>query len=281
MTGLIYVAIIALWAAVLIPIWLKRHDQVSEVRSTARFSSAMKSLGDRGVAEEKARRESHRESHRESQPGESNMGSRNSQSGRSHASAVAAKRRTMVLGALTGLVFLALVGSILGFVPIAIPVVFAVLLGAFVVASAMTSSQRKSTSTNSPRLESVPARAEDARRTKRAEPMPAQERAESQMSELDEFAAWDPWEEDDSWDAVPQTLPSYVSAPRATAVPRNIERDGDWSGESMMEAARTMQRPAVNAENLVRNPVANYADSTAEIPIIRANAPYQARAVNE
>lgn len=48
MTGVIYVVIIALWAAVLIPIWLRRHDQISEVRSTARFSSAMKTLGGRG-----------------------------------------------------------------------------------------------------------------------------------------------------------------------------------------------------------------------------------------
>ena len=49
MTGLIYVVIIALWAAVLIPIWLRRHDQISEVRSTARFSSAMKSLSGPGA----------------------------------------------------------------------------------------------------------------------------------------------------------------------------------------------------------------------------------------
>ena len=48
MTGLIYVVIIALWAAVLIPIWLRRHDQISEVRSTARFSSAMNKLGSQG-----------------------------------------------------------------------------------------------------------------------------------------------------------------------------------------------------------------------------------------
>ena len=46
-TGLIYLVIIALWAAVLIPVWLRRHDQISEVRSTARFSSAMNSLGGR------------------------------------------------------------------------------------------------------------------------------------------------------------------------------------------------------------------------------------------
>jgi hypothetical protein len=49
----------------------------------------------------------------------------------------------------------------------------------------------------------------------------------------------------------------------------------------MVEAARGMRRPAMRAEHLVRNPVANSADDTTEIPIIRANAPYQARAVNE
>ena len=46
MTGLIYVVIIALWAAVLIPIWLRRHDQVSQTRSTQKFSTAMKSLAE-------------------------------------------------------------------------------------------------------------------------------------------------------------------------------------------------------------------------------------------
>ncbi len=265
MTGLIYAAIIALWAAVLIPIWLKRHDQVSEVRSTARFSSAMKSLGSR-----------------------ENSNNRNGNNGgtrvqRSQASAIATKRRAMVLALLTGLLFISLMGTLLAAVPIAFTIVFAILLGAFVLASALTASSR-SRSAVSPRLdkrddiefeidieESVPT----ARMTSR-------ERAVSQKSELDAFAEWDPWEdEDSSWDAVPQTLPSYVSSPRATAVPRNIERDGDWSGEAMVHAARGMRRPAMRADDLVRNPVANAAEDTTEIPIIRANAPYQARAVNE
>lgn len=44
MTGFIYVVIIALWAAVLIPMWLRRQDQSSEVRSTTQFTAAMQSL---------------------------------------------------------------------------------------------------------------------------------------------------------------------------------------------------------------------------------------------
>ena len=266
MTGLIYVAIIALWAAVLIPIWLKRHDQISEVRSTARFSSAMKSLG-----------KSDTTTARHLNNGERNMRhERQVQHSRSQASAVAAKRRAIVLGVLTGVLALSLIGTFLGFVPIAITVVFAILLGAFIALSAMTASSR-SQAVRSPRLEGRVEFVEVEERVTLSAP----ERAARQKSELDEFAEWDPWEDENSWDAVPQTLPSYVNSPRATAVPRNIEKDGDWSGEAMVEAARKMQRPAMRSEDLVRNPVVNAADDTAEIPIIRANAPFQARAVNE
>ncbi len=283
MTGLIYVAIIALWAAVLIPIWLKRHDQISEVRSTARFSSAMKSLGKKDSL-----------AYREHQLGENHM----SQSRhRTHASVVATKRRTMVMASLTALLFLSLVGTFTGFVPMAITVVIAVLLGSFLIASALTASQR-SRGAVSPRVsrretfvseefdaDGVDIEEFDAEMVEvPARRMSARERAERQKSELDEFAQWDPWEDDNpegAWDAVPQTLPSYVGSPRATAVPRNIERNGDWSGEAMVQAARGMRRPAMRSEDLVRNPVANAADDTTEIPIIRPNASYQPRAVNE
>lgn len=43
-TGLIYVAIVAAWAAYLVPVWLRRHDEVSRQRSLERYSSAMRVL---------------------------------------------------------------------------------------------------------------------------------------------------------------------------------------------------------------------------------------------
>ena len=43
MTGLIYVAIIALWAAVLIPMWLRRHDD-DQARRIERHRTAMGAL---------------------------------------------------------------------------------------------------------------------------------------------------------------------------------------------------------------------------------------------
>jgi len=43
MTGLVYVAIVALWAAVLIPMWLRRHDD-DQARRLDRHRSAMGTL---------------------------------------------------------------------------------------------------------------------------------------------------------------------------------------------------------------------------------------------
>ena len=39
-------------------------------------------------------------------------------------------------------------------------------------------------------------------------------------------------------------------APRATRVRRPIERDRDWSGEAMVEVARTMRRPRITVDDL-------------------------------
>ncbi len=47
MTGLIYVAIIAVWAVVLVPKWLKRHDRLDPERSVQRFSRTMQTLATR------------------------------------------------------------------------------------------------------------------------------------------------------------------------------------------------------------------------------------------
>ena len=70
---------------------------------------------------------------------------------------------------------------------------------------------------------------------------------------MDDFLSWDPWEGEQSeerWSAVPTTLPTYVNAPRATRVRRPIERDRDWSGQAMVEVARTMRRPRITVDDL-------------------------------
>jgi hypothetical protein len=262
-TGLIYVVIIGLWAAVLIPIWLKRQDQVSEVRSTARFSSAMRSLGDRA----------------DTKSGKSETHVRDFTSPRDRARAQAAKRRSLILAALTSITALALIGTVLGFIPAFVPIGAGVLLAAFLVTTMLTASKRD----QAPVRKSARAYREFHEVESPREVVDYERpltRAELQKAELDDFANWDPWDEEETpgWDAVPQTLPSYVNAPRATAVPRNIERNGDWSGESMVDMVA--QSRAAQHNDLVREPVNNVSDATTEIPIIRANSSYQARAAN-
>jgi hypothetical protein len=52
LTGLIYAAIVVVWAVVLIPLALRRHDQAARSHSIERFSSAMRILARRGPASE-------------------------------------------------------------------------------------------------------------------------------------------------------------------------------------------------------------------------------------
>lgn len=45
--GLLYAAIVVVWAVVLVPMWLRRHDEGVETRSVDRFSAAMRVLSRR------------------------------------------------------------------------------------------------------------------------------------------------------------------------------------------------------------------------------------------
>ena len=47
MSAVIYAAIVVMWAVVLVPMWLRRHDDKTESRSVDRFSTAMRTLSRR------------------------------------------------------------------------------------------------------------------------------------------------------------------------------------------------------------------------------------------
>ncbi len=170
MTGLIYVVIIALWAAVLIPIWLRRHDQISEVRSTARFSSAMKSLGSQGQVQfatdsypldgrvmdmalppmRSPEREARMPRQTTARPIAPQPTAARPAEGldpdyeRELVRQAAATRRALVLGALTVILLAALVLAIVGVLPRWAPIVAALPVVAFVLAASMTASARTS-----------------------------------------------------------------------------------------------------------------------------------------
>lgn len=300
MTGLIYVVIIALWAAVLIPIWLRRHDQISEVRSTARFSSAMRSLGSQGqvsyaadyaidgsMAEMRSTEAIPRTSgtpRRERTPEHEARMTRPATRTTTPASRLmttsasrpaegldpeyerelvrqaAATRRAIVLGALTALLFVVLVLAMLGVVPRWAPVLAALPVVAFVIAAAMTASARTSARPAS-RSTSRPSRVS-------ADEAPARPTAAAQAD--DDWENWNAWDDDDSWEPVPTTLPTYVSAPRASAVPRGIDRahEGEWTGEAMVETAQAM-RSRPRSAPLADASEIDHAATTAEIPAVR------------
>jgi hypothetical protein len=244
MTGLIYVIIIALWAAVLIPIWLRRHDQISEVRSTARFQSAMSTLGKRGRTS-------------------------------TDAAAVASRRRAVTLGVLTLALATTLALGLLNMAPMWLAFVAAVLVGAYLGAAALTANQRsahRKPQRASRTMVEHDVVVEEEFVTEPAAESTGRKRRFVSLAEDDEFAKWDAWEEDGAWEAIPQTLPTYVGAPRASAVPRQIDRDHDgaWTGSDMVRMAQDSRR-LVTEEVIV-----DHSAHTAEIPVVQAK-----RAVNE
>jgi hypothetical protein len=272
-TGLIYVVIIALWAAVLIPIWLRRHDQISEVRSTARFSSAMRSLGSQGqvqYATDSYPLESRAMDidYLRTPPREAPMTRPTTQRPsegldpdyeRELARQSAATRRAIVLGALTVLLLATLVLALVAILPKWAPILAAVPVVAFVLATSMTASVRSEA-----RPASRPAR------TTRSAPAMKPARAMAPVAEVeDDWETWNAWDDEDSWEAVPTTLPTYVTAPRASTVPRGIDksRPGEWTGSAMVETAQAMRSRPRSA------PLADAGDidhgaQTAEIPVV-------------
>jgi hypothetical protein len=188
----------------------------------------------------------------------------------------ASRRRVTVLAILSSVFLVALGLAMLGSMSMGVVIVAAIPLIGYAVAMAATASQRRQVPAarrGRPMPEPVAAAPRPAR--------PARPRGMTLQDELEEFAQWDPWEEEDgSWQAVPTTLPTYVSAPRASQVPREIDRvsGGDWSGEAMVSPARRMRRPRITVDDLSDErygvmPTRDI-DATAEIPAVR-------RAVNE
>ena len=145
----------------------------------------------------------------------------------------AATRRSIVLGALTLILLVTLVLAIVSIVPRWAPILAAVPVVAFVLATSMTASARSSRAAVRP-----------ARTSARDASAPATRAAAAPAAQADDdWETWNAWDDEDSWEPVPQTLPTYVTAPRASAVPRGIDRSrpGEWTGSAMVETAQAMR----------------------------------------
>ncbi|MDX6349869.1 MAG: hypothetical protein QOF84_4659 [Streptomyces sp.] len=65
-SGLIYAVIVGAWAAYLVPMWLRRQDELNEARPTERFSTAIRLLSGRAAMERKYART--RDEHDDEEP---------------------------------------------------------------------------------------------------------------------------------------------------------------------------------------------------------------------
>ena len=247
MTGLIYVAIIALWAAVLIPIWLRRHES-DEIKAVDRFDGAMKALrgfrrGSRGSVDTEV---SVKGAWRNERP----------------VSSAAARRRKVILS-LAGLFVVAVVTWILGWLPIWAPLLLVALFAAFVfLARKQVAAETRATRTSRKSRSSSATRAsrdepyEDApnppRSRRREERVYADIDAEYTQAHEEELARprrRDPLRPTGSWEAMPQNLPTYVDAPSASAVPRRIDRvTGAWDSQAMLDQVRIQRDRAAAAD---------------------------------
>ncbi len=243
MTGVIYGVIFALWAAVLIPVLVKRHDS-----KRIDQAKAMESL--RHLTESEARTDARTDARSEARPGgviEVNPRTRRDRRERAieiavtaapitsrRAAAQAASRRA-ARRRRTILVLLVLatagigVASYLGHLPVwAAAIPGALLLGFLLLAVVAASSRRRARAAARRRSDRSRSRARATRG--RASVRPASAYAPSVgVTDMEEDADL---VEDDTWEPVPTTLPTYLAATGS-----DDAGVADWTAREMLEQA--------------------------------------------
>lgn len=249
-TGLVYLAIIALWAMFLIP-WLGRHrDDQNGRRSADRFHKAMDTLaregstpaedgydgvedGGHGVDEDDASRFAPAALPPLGQAWTvvlAAMSRPGARRGRS-----AASRRRRVLGVLTVGLLATVAGVLAGVLPGASPAVFGALIALYLIVLVGQSVRARRAS------------AADSRHAQTDRFRQAANRAQEQARDLLVDRSNQDAGSERRWDAVEATLPTYVSKPRASKVPRVVDLTSpgrEWTGEAMVQRAQAEQRKA-------------------------------------
>ncbi|MEO6821951.1 MAG: hypothetical protein ABI468_05700 [Candidatus Nanopelagicales bacterium] len=283
--GLLYLVLVVVWAFVLIPMWLRKHDEANESRSVDRFSRALSSLSGRrdrkgqkssGGAFLRARSVVMPGRPRGAQdpqvtvtgacaPEQTKSASAATLAGamtqqrpepRRALVVVAAGRRRRVLLGLLVVTVLVLAAGLLHKVPMWTAVAPALLLVAFVVSARRARMRtelvqrrklQRQSLTEAARAAQTGRAAGARRRVRATDAVPA---AASGVG-IDLLVTATPGGvgaaaavDERGWSAVPTTLPTYVTAPAATRVPRVIDRTtpGAWSGAAMLEQARTTRQ---------------------------------------
>ncbi len=264
MTGLIYVILISLWGVVLVPRWLRHHDESRRRREAARVERALNphasQSADPHLAEhdeylswrEYLRSLTRRDAGRwESAPWLESL--------RAPRGRHARRRRTVLLalGATTGV---ALIGAVAGVLPGFLAVGVTLLLGGYVTAMFLQMRQWEM------RNRASETREYEAPAARPAAPAQALDGVRLVAGQADAGSQWAPRE---------TTLPIYANKSKASKIPRRIDLTHQgWTGADMVEQARVQQfdREFAAVEPQIDEQVeelANYRDA------------YYRRAVNE
>ncbi|MCU0265587.1 MAG: hypothetical protein MUC45_05620 [Actinomycetia bacterium] len=272
-SGLIYAVIVGLWAVVLVPMWLRRHDEVSESRSVDRFQGAMRTLSRRSATGDRREVLRHRHSPPAAARPDGVAASAASASASPGRPADPAARRRRSLLVLAGVLLLVGVLVVVGVAPWWAAVLPAVLLGAFVARARVAARRRTSRELQERRARAAAARrrrdaavASRYRQSVGAAPradlavavaadvavdiaVPA---AEPVRPALESEPLYDAVAER-VWEPVPVPLPTYVTAPKAPRSVRVIDltQPGSWTSGHLTED----EQPVVPAEAAaVRDP---------------------------
>jgi len=250
----VYLAIIALWAVFLIP-WLGRHRDEHNGRRTAdRYHRAMDTLA-RGS---RVRREADGHAEQDSEYSDDDVELLDSQAveddlatgpsmpdplaavglvlgtlrGRERGGLAARRRRRVLLVLIAGFVG-SLGASLAGVLPGATPALFVVLMVAY-----LTVLFRQASRGDAPGL-ATSGQAEADRYRQAAHR--AHQQAQGLLVQSEDAGQ----EQSRGWDARPTTLPTYVSKPKASKVPRVVDLTAPgrrWTGEAMVQRVQEDRR---------------------------------------
>jgi hypothetical protein len=267
-SSVIFVVIIGMWAVVLIPMWLRSHDATSETRSVDRFSTAMRSLSRRpaGAGEYVGPRSRDVLVPRRTSTAQFSGGRAPTTVARRARAAQLQqmRRRRSALIGLLGFLAVVLVATAAGAAPAWLPVLTLAGTGAYIyhlriqtvrermaarpAARAARTERGASDETATP----VDARFDPVRPAPRYVRRPARRPALGSQALADELDAvgdldgtWDDEWSDQAWTPVAAVVPTYVTAPPATSVPRAIDRAqaGAWDARQMLEHATAAGTP--------------------------------------
>ena len=259
-SGLIYLAIVIVWAAILIPMFLRSRDHALEDRSVERFDHAMNILSQQEAAELPQSPEVGRHP-ADTQVPRTHVAERQPQRTKSpRRRRSLARRRARTLTVLFALTMVAVLMAFTPYAPLWTPLPFVVLLVAFVV-HLRNQAIRKERGTvrhgRTPR--DVPSRDIERPASQASEPVSQAEAASKNEESARHSARVEfvpgpsravvvetkgaPVSDDEAWRPNPLPLPTYVTAPKAVRPIRVIDltSPGAWTSGRLFDDDLAME----------------------------------------